>query len=178
MKTNSIKLIAVALAMALLVGCTQNQILASLEASVAATEVLVATLQMMGKISPKTADQIELAIAGLPAAYRETAAELASSDDAAAKVAKVAGYYSATLAALQALPPDAQIYAVAISESIQALLSGLRPAQGARPMVAVAEPVKFDARRLNSIASRAFKLELQLAELGAASASKAEKGTR
>lgn len=178
MKTNAFKLTIVALAMALLVGCTQNQILASLEATVAATEALVATLQVAGKISPTTADDIESAIAGLPAAYRETAAELASSDNAAVKVEKITEYYASTLAALRMLPPEARTYATAISVSIQAFLSGLRPDQATRSLVRVAESERFDAKRLNSIACRAFLLEVQLAELKATAAGTGEEGTR
>jgi len=104
MKFNAIMLTIVALAMALLVGCTQEQVLTSLEASVAATETLVAALEVTGRISPGIADEIENAIADLPAAFRETAAELSSSDSAAARAAKIAGYYSATVVALKALP--------------------------------------------------------------------------
>ena len=47
------KLTAGAIALAFLTGCTQNQILATLEASVAATETLVSALQAGGKIDPK-----------------------------------------------------------------------------------------------------------------------------
>jgi hypothetical protein len=165
MKTSAIKLVIVALAMVLLVGCSQSQILASLEASVAATEALVATLQAVGKISPTIADEIENAIAGLPAAYRETAAELSSSDSAATMAAKVTEYYSSTLAALQALPPDAQFYASAISASIEAFLAGLPPAQATRSLARGEVSEKFDARRLNAIGRRSDVLAVQLTKL-------------
>jgi hypothetical protein len=165
MKTNAIMLTIAALAMALLVGCTQAQVLASLEASVAATETLVASLEVAGKISPATADEIETAIADLPAAFQETAAELSSSDSAAARAVKIAEYYSATIVALQALPPEAQVYASAISASIQAFLSALQPAQATRSSVRAGEPEKFDVKRLNAIATRATVLGVRLAEL-------------
>jgi len=179
MKTNAIMLKIVALAMVVLVGCTQDQVLASLEASVAATEALVATLQASGKISPAIASEIENAVAGLPSAFRETTAELASSDSTATKSAKIAGYYASTIAALQTLPPDAQAYASAISASIRAFLSGLMPAQAldvsgtgtltsdARTKLAArnVESENFDAKRLTAIGNRAAALEARLAAL-------------
>jgi hypothetical protein len=178
MKTDAKKLVIAALAMVLLVGCTQGQILASLEASVAATEVLVAALQVAGKISPTVADEIETAIAGLPAAYQETAAELASSDNAATMAAKITGYYSSTIAALRTLPPDAQVYASAISASIQAFLSHLTPAQAARSFARGVEPVRFDAKRLSAIGHRSAVLELQLAKLKPIDLAAGKGGTR
>jgi hypothetical protein len=178
MKTNAIMLTIVTLAMALLIACTQNQVLASLEASVTATETLVASLEVAGKISPSIADEIETAIADLPDAYRETAAELSSSDSAAARAAKIAGYYSATIVALKALPPEAQVYASAISASIQAFLSALQPAQATRSAARGAEAGKFDVKRLNAIAVRADVLGVQLAALKANAAKAGEAGTR
>ena len=165
MKTNAIMLTIAALAMALLVGCTQAQVLASLEASVAATETLVASLEVAGKVSPSIADEIESAIADLPAAFQETAAELSSTDNAAAKATKIGAYYTATIVALQALPQEAQIYASAISASIQAFLTALQPAEATRSSVRGGEPEKFDVKRLNAIATRATVLGVRLAEL-------------
>jgi hypothetical protein len=178
MKTNAIMLTIAALAMALLAGCTQEQVLASLEASVAATETLVASLEVAGKISPTIADEIENAIADLPAAFSETAAELSSRDNAAARAAKIAGYYSATVVALRALPPEAQVFASAISASIQAFLSGLQPAQATRSPADGAESGRFNEKRLNAIATRAAALGVQLAELKANAAQAGEAGKR
>jgi hypothetical protein len=178
MKTNANKLTIVALAMVALMGCTPNQILATLEASVAATESLVASLQIAGKLSPTAANAIENAIAGLPAAYRETAAELASSDNAAVKAAKVTGYYTSTMVALKMLPPEAQTYATAISASIQAFLSGLQPAPAVRSFTPGVESGRFDAKRLNAIGCRAVVLGVQLAEQKANAHAAEEKGTR
>jgi hypothetical protein len=178
MKTKVVKLTAAALAMAFLMGCTQSQILATLEASVASTEALVAALQIGGKIDPAIAGEIENAIAELPAAFRQTAAELSSSDSAAARTARIAGYYSATIVALRALPPEAQVYASAISASIQAFLSGLQPAQATRSLAGGGKPIRFDAKRLNAIATRATVLGVQLAELKSTAAKAGEAGTR
>ena len=177
MKFNAIMLTIVALAMALLAGCTQEQVLTSLEASVAATETLVATLEAAGRISPTIADEIENAIADLPAAFRETAAELSSSDSAALRAAKIAGYYSATVVALKALPPEAQVYASAISASIQAFLSRLQPAQTTRALARDAKSGSLDAKRVRAIATRATALGERLAELKARAAKPGE-GTR
>ena len=175
MKINANMLTIVALAMVALMGCTQNQILATLEASVAATESLVASLQIAGKLNPTVADAIENAIADLPAAYRETAAELASSDNAAVKAAKVTGYYSATIVALRMLPPEAQIYATAISTSIQAFLLGLQPAQATGALATGVESGKFDEKRLNAIGCRAVVLGVQVIELKAGAAAGEER---
>jgi hypothetical protein len=172
MEHKGIKLTAMALALALLTGCTQSQVLATLEASVAATEALVAGLQTGGKIAPGVATELEAAVAGLPAAYRETAAELASTDAAAAKAFKIAGYYASTVAALQALPPDARPYAAAIAASIQAFLNSVQ--QTAQPELLSAAPVRarvatggsgFPERELQSICSRAGTLEERLTRL-------------
>jgi hypothetical protein len=178
MKKNAKKLVIVALAMVLLVGCSQSQILASLESSVAATEVLVATLQAAGKISPTVAGEIENAIAGLPAAYRETAAELSSSDNAATMAAKITGYYSSTIVALRALSPEAQLYASAISASIQAFLSGLPPAQATRSLARGGVSVKFDTKRLGAIGRRSAVLGVQLAKLKSDTSVAGKEGTR
>lgn len=167
MKTNAKKLTVLIVAMVCLAGCSQQQVLASLEASVAATEVLVGTLQATGRIDSTIASEIETAIAGLPTAYQETAAELSSADSSATKVAKISEYYASTIASLQALPPDAQVYASAISASIRAFLSGLTPTQDARALQRGGESVRLDAKRLKAIGNRAAVLGLQLAELNA-----------
>lgn len=182
MKNKVFKLTAVILAMAFLMGCSQNQILLTLEASVAATETLVATLQVAGKIDAATASAIENAIAGLPAAYQETAAELSSVDNQATKTVKIAGYFAETLVALKVLPPEAQVYAVAIQASIQVFLTSLSetltPAtRSLSPSSAKAGTVvQFDAKRLNAIGSRAALLSQQITELkaGAAKVAKGE----
>jgi hypothetical protein len=171
MKNKVFKLTAIALAMAFLAGCAQNQILKTLEASVTAAEMLIAALQVSGRIDPAVAYEIETAIEGLPLAYQETAAELSSADTAAVKAAKIASYYASTVAALQTLPPPARFYAAAIAASIQAFLSNLPQASAqaarflARSRAASANDVRFDANRLNAIGRRAALLSAELAEL-------------
>lgn len=179
MTTKVLKLTAAALALAFLMGCTQSQILATLEASVAATETLVAALQVAGNIDPAVANEIENAIAALPGAYRETAAELSSVDADATKAVKIASYYASTVAALQVLPPEAQVYAAAISASIEAFLSDLPPAQPARSVSPAAKTTvtKFDANQLNAISRRADALGVRLTELKSWAA-KAEERSR
>lgn len=186
------KLTAMALALAFLMGCTQSQILATLEASVTATEALVAALQAGGKISPEVANEIERAIAGLPAAYQSTAAELSSADSQAAKAAKIASYYASTIAALEVLPPEAQTYASAISASIHTFLSSLEQTQTGRAAAAGEGPStmprtvaasgasleKTGAKQLKAISSRAAALEAQLAELQAGASEAGESGKR
>ena len=165
MKINANMLKVVAPAMVALAGCSQNQVLASLEASVAATEALVVTLQATGKMSPATASEIESAIAGLPVAFRQTATELTSNDNTAEKALKISGYYASTIAALRMLPPDARVYATAITASIQAFLSGLRPAQLVRSVTPEVAREKPDSKRLKALSHRAAFLGVQLGGL-------------
>ncbi|MGO9239625.1 MAG: hypothetical protein ACLQBJ_02355 [Bryobacteraceae bacterium] len=170
MKTKVFGIMAVATALALLAGCAQNQILATLEASVSATEVLVGALEAGGKIPPGVAVAIEGAIAQLPDAYQETSVELASADSDAVKAVTIAGYYAATLASLQGVPQEAQVYATAVAGSIEAFLSTLAQAQAqAAHAPAKARAAKeFDAHRLQAIASRAAALRARMAALKAA----------
>jgi len=176
MKNQGLKLTAAALAMAFLMGCTQSQILATLEASVAATETLVAALQVSGNIDPTIASEIENAIAALPAAYRETAAELASPDADGAKSVKIASYYAPTVAALNVLPPEAQVYASAISASIQAFLGDLPQTKDGRSLAPAGQGTvtRLDAKKLNAISRRADALGVELNQLKARAAKRAE----
>lgn len=111
-------------------GCTSNQVLVTLEASVAATEVLVASLAASGKIDPNTAAQIENAIVGLPVAFQGTSTELATTDPPGVKYAKIALLYAPTLTALNALPPTARAYASAVVAAIQSFLHAIQPPPG------------------------------------------------
>jgi hypothetical protein len=167
MQLRTSQISAVALATVMLVGCTQSQILITLEASVAATEALIATLEVTGKISPATAGAIETAITGLPAAYAETAAELSSTDNAALKAAKIAALYGDTLTALKALPPEAQFYAAAITASIHAFLNAL--STGAKMLATSKEPLgttpTMSTRHLQNIETKAAILQMKLLKL-------------
>ena len=183
MKNKAFKLTETILAMAFLMGCSQSQILLTLEASVAATEALVATLQQSGKIDPATANAIENAIAGLPAAFQDTAAELSSIDTQAIKTVKITGYYASTLLALKVLPAEAQAYTAAIVTSIQIFLSSLpQTAQANRSLsptnAKAATAAQFDATRLKAIGSRATLLRSQITELKAGAAKTGEGDVR
>ena len=162
------KRIAVLLVLAALAGCTQNETLATLEASVAATEALVASLQVAGKIPTNVAVAIETAIAPLPNAYIETAAELSSSDDVATQAIKISSYYASTITALNLLPSDAQVYAAAIQASIQAFLATISTGQKQLSMArsssaqAPSQAPTFNPKTLKSIAARAATLEIEL----------------
>ena len=148
-------------------GCTQSDILTSLEASVAATEAVVVALEMTGKIPPDVASEIENSISTLPDAYKQTTAELASADDATTRALKIASYYATTVAALNVLPPAAQPYVAAIQASIQAFLSAVSTGQkqltASRP--AASAPPKLDARKLAAIQRQADALKVKLDSL-------------
>jgi hypothetical protein len=124
MKTLPLKLTAVALAALMLVGCTPNQILVTLEASVAAAEVLVATLP---NIPPEVRAQVTAALVELPDAFQETSSELATTDAAGVKFAKITVFYAGTLLKLKALPAAAQPYVSAIVNAINSFLRALAP---------------------------------------------------
>lgn len=163
MKLRLLKISSLVLVAAFLVGCTSDQILITLKASVAATEVLVASLEATGKIPPGTANMIITAIQGLPDAYQLTSAELASTDPAALKAAKIAGYFSTTLTALNALPPEAQLWARAVTDAINAFLGKLTPPPGlqaARTSPAMATGALAPINdRVFSLTERISKLE-------------------
>ena len=164
------KRITALLAFAALLGCTQNQPLAALEASVAATDALIASLQAAGKITPAIAAQIEASIAWLPDSYALTTAEMASGDDAATQAVKIASYYASTIAALNLLPPEAQIWTAAISASIKAFLAsistGAKQLSLAKGVNAPAPKISGkDAKRLQQVAVQASILQLKLLAL-------------
>ena len=172
MKTRVLKTMAAVAAMVVLAGCSQNQVLATLEASVAATETVVEALSVSGQIPPLAAAAITGAIAQLPAAYKQTTAELASADSNAVKAVKIAGYYAATLTALQGVPGPAKIYATAIVNSIEAFLTKLAEVSGqsGHAQARVQAASKLDPKELHAIDSRAEALGQRLAALQAAQA--------
>jgi hypothetical protein len=108
-------------------GCTGSDILLTLEASVAASEILVASLATAGKIPAADATPIEAAIADVPAAYTQTSTELASSDAPAVKTLKITAYFANALQKLNALPPEAQVYAIPVTQAINAFLNAINP---------------------------------------------------
>lgn len=151
-------------------GCSQGDILKTLEASVAATEVLVTALEVAGKIPAPIATVIENAIATLPDAYTQTAAELASTDSNAVKALKIAGYFANATVALKALPPEAQMYASLVLDAINAFLAKINPTPAttgvATANVAKKIPaMKFSAKDVAPITSRAKSLKDRLAAL-------------
>ena len=131
MKTRSrLQLATLILALLALFGCTSSQVLVTLEASVAATEALVASLAATGNMSPATAAEITAAIVGLPAAFQGTSAELATTDPAGIKYAKIALLYAPTLERLKVLPPAAQAIVSAVVSAIGNFLNSIAPTAG------------------------------------------------
>ena len=127
MKTLTLKISAVALAAVMIVGCSSSQILVTLEASVAAAEVLINTLP---GIDPALRVSISAAISELPVAFQGTQAELATTDSAGVKFAKISVLYAGVLANLKALPPAAQVYVSAIVSAINIFLQAITPPAG------------------------------------------------
>jgi len=121
---------AVLASMLILTSCTQNEVLSTLQASVAATEILVASLEAGGKIPAGTTVILANAIVDLPEAYRQTVAELDNlKDDAALRAVKIASYFAPTVLRLNLLPADAQVYSAAIAASIRVFIDALSTAQ-------------------------------------------------
>ena len=155
---------ALAAMVMMLQGCSSNQVLAALQASVAAAEVLVAALESAGRIPAPMATQIEAAIADLPAAYQRTTEELGSEDDPAVKTVKIADYYAESLASLKALPPQAQTYTVAVTASVEAFLKAMQP--GAKDLrIAAARAVTRGPDTLGELQGRAAVLAQRIGQL-------------
>ena len=156
-------------------GCTGSDILLTLEASVAASEILVASLATADKIPATDATLIENAIATVPAAYTQTTTELASSDTPSVKALKIAAYFANSIQALKALPASAQVYAIPVTQAINAFLNAINPPlASARERGLKAAVVAFPAtgvwhhetqRRLSSIKTRALTLQIALDNL-------------
>ena len=157
-------------------GCTGSDILLTLEASVAASEILVASLATAGKIPAADATPIEAAIADVPAAYTQTSTELASSDAPAVKTLKITAYFANALQKLNALPPEAQVYAIPVTQAINAFLNAINPpaVTGAfQPSIrgaAVAFPStgwahQVARHRLSDVKTRALNLQIALDNL-------------
>ena len=157
-------------------GCTGSDILLTLEASVAASEILVASLATADKIPATDATLIENAIATVPAAYTQTTTELASSDTPSVKALKIAAYFANSLQALKALPASAQVYAIPVTQAINAFLNAINPpaVTGAfQPSIrgaAVAFPStgwahQVARHRLSDVKTRALNLQIALDNL-------------
>ena len=127
-------LVVIILVMLALVACTPNQVLVTLEASVAATEALVVSLAATGNMDAATAAEITAAIVGLPAAFQGTATELSSTDSAALKYTKIALLYAPTIQRLQMLPPTAQAIVAALVSAIQTFLNAIQPTAALRAL--------------------------------------------
>jgi hypothetical protein len=157
-------------------GCTGANILTTLEASVAATELLVEALAANNTIPADIAGPLEGAIADIPAAYTQTAAEIASSDTNAIKALKIAAYFANALQALKVLPPAAQVYAAPVIDAINAFLKEINPPaatgafQPAYRGTAVAFPStgwahQVARHRLSDVKTRALNLQIALDNL-------------
>ena len=149
-------------------GCppaTPSSTLTALEASVAAAEVVVATLAATGKIDMGTAVMIEAAIAPLPGVFQETVAEMSSMDTDAMKAIKITGYFEPVLKSLNALPPTAQVWVTAVVSSIRAFLAYYPMPQAGAKLKMDRHVTKFDPTRLSTIALRAGLIESKLKTL-------------
>jgi hypothetical protein len=175
MKYKSILAVFAAAVMLTQTGCTGSDILLTLEASVAASEILVASLATADKIPATDATLIENAIATVPAAYTQTTTELASSDTPSVKALKIAAYFANSLQALNALPASAQVYAIPVTQAINAFLNAINPPPAsARERGLKAAAVAFPAtggwhyearRRLSGVKTRALTLQIALDNL-------------
>ena len=81
-------------------------------------------------IDPVIRAEISAALVGLPAAFQGTELELATTDAAGVKFAKISALYANTLVNLKALPPAAQAYVSAIVAAINIFLQAITPPAG------------------------------------------------
>ena len=109
---------------------TPDQALTALEASVAAAEVLVATLGATGTIPVATAAEITAALIPLPGIFHQTAQEMAGADSDVVKALKITEYFQPEIQALNSLPPAAQVWTNAVLSAIKAFLGFYAAPQG------------------------------------------------
>ena len=100
-----------------------DQALTALEASVAAAEVLVATLGATGVIPVATAAEITAALIPLPEAFRKTAQELASADSDVVKALTITDYFQPVVASLDSLPPQTKVWTGAVMSAMKVFLA-------------------------------------------------------
>ena len=153
------RILALALVLAL-VGCTTNQVLATLDAAVIASELAVTALAANGQISQENAAIVMSALSPIPDAASQIVAELASTDPDAIKAGKVAAITAGVVAGLQGLPPNVQVYVQAALAAWQKFLKAY-PAPVAGPRTKTY--TKFDEKRLGEIRLRAAGMSLAIA---------------
>ena len=108
-------------------GCTTDQRLTTLEASIAASTVLFKTLQGSDPAHAAIYNDLVQATQNLPLAFEQTKEELATIDLDPIKYLKIAGYFSPTLTSISNLSPQAKVYADAVSQTILAFLAAINP---------------------------------------------------
>jgi hypothetical protein len=124
MKSFSLKLLAMAIAMVLLIGCVHAppgpqppappnpaNILRDLNIAVAATDALMVGLVATKVISADTAAQIVSAFAPMPGIAQQIMAELSSPDSNIVRAQKITGWLAPELALIDKLPPNARTIA-------------------------------------------------------------------
>ena len=113
-----------ALLVLLLVGCSGNQIVTSVQVVVTASEAVIAALpNISGPVKAEVSGYLALASDGVTCVN----AELNTSDTGAVRALKIAACFSSLNYA--ALSPQAQAYVAAVNAAIQALLT-LFPTSG------------------------------------------------
>lgn len=135
-------------------GCGSNQVIQALDATVAATEVVLSVLSAGGNqtITVEVAAQVNTYLESVRHAADLAAVELASSDATADKVLKVTSYFSTATANFKALSPEAQVVAAVVDAAVRAFLATLTTNGGTAPAkIAVSSK---DAAKLAGISAR------------------------
>jgi hypothetical protein len=138
------------------VACTQNQILASMEGALAATQVTLTVLEAENPANAPLYAEISDAISNLPSAFQATSIELSTNDPEALKYTKIASYFAASLQNIDSLPPDARAICKGIVDAIQAFLGTLQPATSSKSVTATnagSKPIIVPAKDLSTIYS-------------------------
>lgn len=173
-QTFLLALLVVVLAL-LLVACSSSTLITSLQLVEDAVTVAIPVLQAAG-VDPAALAQAQTYLTAVETATTQATTELASTDTAAVKAAKIASYFAAAVA------PDignAQVAAVvrAVAAAVQSFLALLNPGQaaavahlnqGQTTVASAPQSAKLslgDRRKLGQIRSSAEKHLAQLAVL-------------
>jgi hypothetical protein len=138
------------------VACTQNQILASMEGALAATQVTLTVLESENPSNANLYGQVSDAIANLPSAFQATSIELSTNDPEALKYTKIASYFAASLQNIDALSPDARAICKGIVDAIQAFLGTFQPSKSNKSVTdtnVASKPIIVPAKDLSTIFS-------------------------
>lgn len=112
-----------------LTGCSSSTAIDTLNATVAAADAAVNSLEINGIVSQADALLTVNYLSAVAVASQSAAVELASADTAAIKATKITAYFAnAAAPAISSAPPAVQASLAAVSAAVNAFLVSLAPA--------------------------------------------------